>query len=304
MRKNMLRFLAILLICILVQPSTACAEELVTMPGNCTLKLEYSREGTAFEGLEIAIYRVAAMYEDGSYALTGAFSGYPVKIHDIRSQLQWREAANTLAAYAQADGIAPAAMADTDESGNVTFSNLETGLYLVREVIGRNAEGICQFENFIVFLPTPQTDGTALFDVSAKPKSTVIPEEPAAYQVVKLWKDTGNQNQRPTAITVDILKNGQVAETVILSAENNWSYAWSAPAGDTWTVVERDVPEGYTVTITENQTLFTITNTGVTPDPEWPQTGDTFHLRLCILLMSLSGIGLVALGIWRRRQFA
>lgn len=302
MRKNSFRCLVILLLCALLQPMAVRAAE--PMPGSCTLKLEYSREGEPFSGLEIAIYRVADLYEDGSYALTDPFSGYPVKIHDIQSQLEWREAANTLAAYAQADGLTPTAIAHTDESGYVTFSELKTGLYLVREVTGRNGEGICCFESFIIFLPRPQTDGTAVFDVTAKPKSTVIPEEPAQYQVVKLWKDAGSQNQRPTSITVDIMKNGQLVETVVLSAENNWSYGWSAPAGDSWAVVERNVPEGYTVTITVNQTCFTITNTCTTPDPDWPQTGDTFHLRLCILLMSLSGIGLMALGIWRRRHLA
>ena len=302
MRKSMLRFLAMLLILALLPPLGARADELANMEGECTLTLEYSREGEPFDGLEIAIYRVAEMYRDGSYALTGPFAEYAVKIHDIQSQLEWREAANTLAAYAMADFIEPTALLLTNEDGLVHFTGLETGLYLIREVTGRNQEGLCLFENFIVFLPTPQDDGAPQFDVVAKPKNAVVSEEPEQYQVVKLWKDTGHQDQRPNAVTIDILRNGEVVETVVLSAENNWTYAWDAPAGDVWTVVERNVPQGYTVTITENQTSFTVTNTTEPDEDDPPQTGDTANLRLYILLMALSGTGLMALGIWRRRQ--
>lgn len=309
MRKPLLRGLVMLVLaCVLFQPFTASADELALMPGSCSLVLEYSRDGQGFTGLEISIYRVAEIYEDGSYALTAPFDVYPVKIHDIQSQMEWREAADTLAAYIEADQLEPTSTALTDEQGRAYFSELETGLYLVREVSGRNEEGICVFENFLLFLPTPNADGTASFDVQAKPKSTVIPEpepEEITYQVLKLWKDEGSQNQRPASITVDILKNGEVQETVVLDTANNWSYTWTVPKGDdVWTVVERDVPEGYTVVITSNQTIFTITNTGEPPEPTTPETGDTFPLQLCILAMCASGIMLIVLGIWRKRKLA
>lgn len=268
----------------------------------CSLTLHYSREGTAFSGLEIVLYRVAAFSDDGSYALTGAFSGYSVKIHDITTQKEWQEAAQTLRSYVFGDQISSTATAVTGEDGTVKFENLQTGLYLVVSQDAQTEEGLLRFREFLIFLPTPGQDGTFQYDLEAKPKhGDVIPQ--TAYSVIKLWKDSANPDARPQGITVDILKDGIRYETVVLNTENNWSYSWTTTDLDSvWSVVERDVPGDYTVVITNGDNVFTITNS-LPPTPGTPpQTGDTIQIMPYALAMLLSGALILMLVFWRRRN--
>ena len=104
---------------------------------------------------------------------------------------------------------------------------------------------------------------------------------------------------------MDIFRDGELYETVILSEENNWSYHWTAPAdGARWMVVERNIPEGYTATVEEWGAAFTITNTAPKDPPGTPQTGDSANIMLAVVLLHLSGAGLIALGLYRKRYEA
>ena len=120
--------------------------------------------------------------------------------------------------------------------------------------------------------------------------------------VLKLWRGDEDRNDRPKSIEVEIFCNGNSYKTVILSEENHWAYSWSAKDdGSRWTVVERNVPQGYTMTVEERGSSFVLTNTW-TPtypdDPDKPpQTGDTSNILLYIMLMIGSGSALIILGI-------
>lgn len=95
--------------------------------------------------------------------------------------------------------------------------------------------------------------------------------------VKKVWELNGKA-EMPESVTVNLLKNGKVDQTVVLSADNSWSHTWNLLDDSyTWTVSEADVPEGFTSVITKDGLTFTITNTYVeeeTPD-EGNGGGDT-----------------------------
>ena len=121
--------------------------------------------------------------------------------------------------------------------------------------------------------------------------------------MLKLWKDEGHENSRPESIEVEIFRNGESYEIVTLSQENNWTYRWTAPAdGAQWMVVERNIPEGYTVTVESRSTTFILTNSiPKDPTPDTPQTGDSTNILSAVVLLNLSGMGLILLGIFRKR---
>ena len=82
--------------------------------------------------------------------------------------------------------------------------------------------------------------------------------------VNKVWNDANNQDGlRPTSIKVNLLANGQVVKTVELTADGNWTAAWTdlpvyqAGKKITYTVEEANVPAGYKATVNGD----TITNT-------------------------------------------
>lgn len=240
----------------------------------CSLTLYYTRNGVSFPELEIEIYRVAAFDPSGDYRLLAPFSAYPVRIHAVTSQQEWRDAAQTMRSYIVADGLTADRTKKTDNTGIVKFTDLTPGVYLVRGVTAHSNAVSYAFQDFFIFVPTPK-DGNYNYDVEAKPKSAELTPS-AQYSVLKLWKDSEDPARRPDSVTVDILKDGVVQESVVLNSANHWSYNWQVQdTGAVWSVVERDVSAAYSVSITNNAAAFVITNTLVPEDPDTPDDPDT-----------------------------
>ena len=83
--------------------------------------------------------------------------------------------------------------------------------------------------------------------------------------MVKVWSDGGNAANRPQSITVQLLQDGQLYDTATLTAADNWRCHWSDLSADfVWQVVERDVPEGYTVRCALEGSTFVMTNSAST----------------------------------------
>lgn len=245
MRKRILSWLWVLILCVCtVCPLQADAVEAVDPQKSASLTLHYQKDGYAFSDLNIRIYRVAQVFPDGTFQLLPPFSDYPVNIHGITTQQQWDQIAETFRSRIAADGVAPSGQAQTDADGTARFEPLETGLYFVDSVRAENGEASYVFNRFLVYLPTPQPDGTHNYTVEAVPKCAhYLPK--TRYTVNKLWQDAGYAASRPKEVTVDIYKDGALQDTVILSSQNSWSYSWPVAADDVgiWTVAERNVPE-------------------------------------------------------------
>ena len=268
-----------------------------------SLTLQYVHDGQGQEGLGITSYRIAELLPDGTYALTGAFTEYPVNITGVTSQAEWREIASTLAAYAAADGIRPTCTGITDEMGTIVFEDILPGMYLTLSV----KSDTVRFETFLTAVPRPMDNGEYLYDVTAVPKYEPIPTEPEPgrieYKVVKLWKDTGYTENRPESITVDILKDGVFIESQELSESCSWSYRWTVPDdGAVWQVVEREVPEGYTVTVSDNGNTFLLTNITIYSEQTSPQTGTGPVVWQYSLSMCVAGGVLLLLAVQRKER--
>lgn len=306
MKNQITRFIGLALLFIaLLCPLFVYAATPLEPTADASLTLHYQKEGQTFSDLPISIYRVAEAFPDGTFELIEPYASYPVDIHNITQQEQWTHTAVTLCSYIVANQIDPDSVEKTDEKGSAVFRSLETGLYLVREVIAENNSGTYIFNQFMVYLPTPQSDGSFQYDVEAKPKClSYVPKN--QYTVTKLWQDSDNREDRPEQVTVDIYKDGVLQDTQILNASNNWSYIWYVTENDqsVWTVSERSVADNYTVTIQQNGGSFSIINTHKPTDdtPDIPQTGDTSDLMLYLMLMCISGILLIIIGIFGRRK--
>ena len=330
MVKRIFSFLCALTICFgIIQTRCAAAEVDQTRP--CSLTLSYTRGTESFAGLTIDIYRVAELNASGESRLLEPFSGYPIKIHGITSQREWQETAQTIKSYVVANQVSPYQTQVTDAEGYATFEGLETGLYMVKGAMAQNESGVFVFHDFMVYLPTP-ANGIYNYDVEAKPKYTEY-TQPAQYTVIKLWKDSVAPAQRPESICVEILKDGVVQERITLSSANNWTYSWEATDSDSvWSVIEQDVPDGYQVSITNTGNSFIITNTmsasqpggpgtpnppdrpgessppspepspSHAPIPSVPKTGDTTPLLWYVILLCISGFGLMLLGALNLRD--
>ena len=192
---------------------------------------------SAVRGVEFRVYHVGEITEDWEFVLTGEFRDIPAEMNDLDTE-EMTALAETLAAYADADGITADYSGITDENGEITFDNLPKGLYLVTGE-SKISDEVCYTPvPFLITVPSQDAEGSWIYETSAdvKYETSVPSEEEIEYCVLKYWSGDGDGQVRPAQITVDIMKNGELYETQILSEANNWTYWWAAADdGSSWT---------------------------------------------------------------------
>lgn len=93
--------------------------------------------------------------------------------------------------------------------------------------------------------------------------------------VLKQWEDDSEED-RPSSVTVRLLKDGRQYDEVTLTASGRWKHTWNnLDKNAEWTLVEVDVPDEYTVLVERDGNTFVVTNTGtidipIDPIPEGP----------------------------------
>lgn len=284
-----------------------CAAGYLQPNREASLSLLYQIRGSGVAGLKVHLYRVAEISETADFTLSGDFAGYPVELGDLQTSSAWEAAAETLAAYAAADGHTALRDASSGAQGEVTFGELQTGLYLVVTDLWRQGRKRIAFDPFLISLPSLNEEDAWVYDVQAFPKGesyqTSGPggDDKITYQVVKHWEDADQDAHRPKNVTVEIRKDGEWYSTQTLSSENSWAYTWRArDDGSTWWVVERDVPDAYQVQVSRDGTMLTVTNRytgpgspGQEPGDKLPQTG---QLWWPVPLMAAAGLVLFGAG--------
>lgn len=307
MMKKILSVISVLLLLLSATlfQATVCAANPIDLNRSCSLSIEYGYDGKFFEGLTVCTYKIADVYENGTYELTEPFKSLSVNIYGITTQAEWKVVASTLASYIAADSIAPTYKMTTDENGCVAFKNISAGMYLTLEVQTVSDETVITFENFITAVPSPKDEEEHLYDVYARPKySSYTPtKKELEHKIVKQWKDEGNIHNRPQSVEVDILRNGELYSTQILSSENNWSYSWNyEDDGSKWQAVERNISDDYHVTVESDKTTITITNSCFKAPENPPQTNDINTTHPYVILMSFSGILLMIMALFLKRS--
>lgn len=236
----------------------------------------YMHEEEPVTGVEFRIYK-AAEWDGQRYVLSPPFDGYGITVSDEPDGEEWGALAETLASYAARDGIVPLDSDVTDEDGRVVFDSLERGLYLIVGDRLETEEYTLTPQAMLVGVPHTNMLGEEEFDVAAEPKYEYVLPERVDRRAIKIWKDDGEGEDRPKSVTVQLLRDGEVYDEVTLSAENNWEYTWHGlNAKYDWRVVEKEVPDGYTVSVDLDGITFTVTNKGKNPPPPpstLPQTG-------------------------------
>lgn len=228
-------------------------------------------------GTDFHIYKVASVGPDLYFTRTERFKKYDVSLNQT-SEEGWKNTASALSGYAARDNLTPDVSGTVGSDGSLVFSNLTPGLYLVIGETGINKEGYTyKPQPFLICLPnkTPANEAWQ-YDVTAKPKCDITPPvtpgtDYVTRKVMKVWND-GNQTERPASVTVQLLRNGQVWAEVTLSAQNDWRYTWdNLDSSYQWQIVEKNVPDGYSVGTAQEGNIFIITNTKNVPEnPEKP----------------------------------
>ena len=338
MIKRVMCILLALTLAVILPVSVLAAEEIQT-DKPISMTIHYLDQGTPLVGAEFRIYLIADMDANGQLTAAAPFDQYAVDLEG-NTEDDWLALGATLKGYILRDRIPATDQGVTDDRGQLEFPNqveaLEQGLYLVMGM--RHVQGKYEYETepFMVILPTwdESTDDWA-YDVAVKPKfirsdaEGDTDDETVKRNVLKIWECSCGEPCYPDEIEVQLLRDGEVYDTVILSEENNWQFSWDELDADyDWQVVE-NVPEGYTVIITRTGITFLVVNT-CTPDspppsepsepsgpsepsepsepsgptepsepPDLPQTG---QLWWPVPVLFCAGLVLILFGLIRRRE--
>lgn len=111
---------------------------------------------------------------------------------------------------------------------------------------------------------------------------------PLDITVRKVWSND-DKATRPDCVTITLYDGDKVYDSVVLNAENNWTYSWDDPdAYGNWQVVETNIPKGYVPSYSVSGDTVTVTNTG-----RLIQTG---QLNWPVWVLGGAGLALVSLG--------
>lgn len=280
-RVAIVRFLFCFVFCLILccgsAVSAADGAELISTDRDCTLNLSYSDGVSGFSDVQVDLYKIADVSADCQFTLIPSFEASGLKLNEIRTDGEWNVIRSTLEAHILVGRIEADFTAKSDQNGDVSFQALTPGLYLVKDVhVMRNGNSY-YFDSALISVPGKDADGHWVYEVTAVPKYNVVPpfepddwepEKETKYKILKLWKGDAEQGDRPERIEAEIFRNGKSFGTVTLSEKNNWSYSWTGKAdGVSWTVAERNIPEGYTMIVEERGTTFILTNTRIPDEP-------------------------------------
>ena len=236
-----------------------------TQTGSVTLDFKISNE--EISGATFYIYKVADVSESGQPSLISPYRTYPIDI-DMSSPEAISKTATTLEAYATYTSTPYITSGITDNNGSVTFDNLSTGVYLV------SGEPVLYNDSYFKAVSTlatiSQSDGdTSGNNVTVTCNSENVgdyyspdSDDKTSISVYVVWNDAGYEDSRANSATIQLLQNNSVYDSVVLDETNDWSHEWSdLDKSTTWRVVETSNPGGYNLSIEQEGTSFTVTNT-------------------------------------------
>ena len=194
--------------------------------------------------------KVSKTIKKGDYTVDAiAFENIYKGVIDISGSKTWNDADNQ-------DGIRPA---------SITVKLFANGTEAASQVVTPDEAGNWNY----VFKNLPQYDAkgkitytvtesaVAGYETSVSGYNITNTHKPATLDITgtKTWNDSNNQDgKRPKSITVNLLANGRITDTKIVTADDNWTYSFTnlpkyANGQEIiYTVSELTVP-GYTTTI-------------------------------------------------------
>lgn len=253
----------IMMFTICVLPLSAAATSLSTERGSITLNITDSETEKPLANVSFRLYFVARAEKYGNNVKYELISPYDKANFDI-SDLQDASIPVHLAYFAESNSL-PYTEKSTDDNGKLVFGNLDVGLYLIVPSQRDNHTTT----PFLISIPEYDSqNGKWEYHIDASPKFIGGDSEgdgdDTYISVVKKW-DTDKSH--PGSVTVVLLRDFQEYEKVQLNESNNWHFRWdNLPKNHTWSVVETEVPKGYTVYYDTSSNTVTIINKSDKPE--------------------------------------
>lgn len=266
----------------------------ITRENNLTIEYEYDE--TPIPGARFDVYHVADLSEELVLTLTEPFAETGLDLNGMDAR-QLQEAAEDMAKFVENSEVPVVDHVVTNQKGLAMAHDLKAGAYLVVGYPTTMDDRIHYSSPQLVILPM-QDGATGAWNyavtIELKSISHHVDEKLLDLTVIKKWADEGYEESRPVSVTVHLLWNDEIYDTVVLSEANNWTHTWYEllPIGS-WRVQE-EVPAGYVVEISNDGTTFTLLNS----KKDIPQTG---QLWWPVPVLMAGGLALILVGVLTKR---
>lgn len=260
----------------------------VNVNKKCSLTLN-----ECISGLNVHLYRVASVSDDGSYHYTDAFNeaetNTNIQLDQLKTSEELKNAAITLKGYAASQK----ALTKQATSSKVAYTGLKTGLYLITTDNLELNGTTYTYLPYLISLP----QGTS-YDVSID-FTKYSKNSSHEYKIVKHWIDNGSKH--PDKIYVELYNGSIYIKTIVLDAAHNYAYSWKSEQAMNYSIKEKSV-KGYKGIVSsvcnDSKTEYIITNTSTdTPKKNsHVKTGDTTRINHWVTLLTVSGLFLIVLG--------
>lgn len=284
MKRNLSKIFIIIISLFLVLPEVKAEENTnivdFTRKGSISITLEDLEENLPIKEAEISLYHIANATEENhnlKFIYTEELKECEIPLTNLEDDTLASSLSNCI------KDETTSIKGKSNEDGIAKFNDLDLGLYLVTQT--NKVEGYSSFDSFLIMIPQIENNNW-IYDLKASPKTEIY--KVMNVIVSKVWNT--NDNNIPTSIKVELYKEKELIDTISLNKENDWTHTWERiEKSDNYSVLEIDIPAGYTATYRKIYNKFIITNTKTLV-----QTG----LKLWIIeLLLISGFILIIGGI-------
>ena len=259
MKKNLSKiFLMVIVSIFFVFPKVNASENTnivdFTKKGSITITLEDLEDNLPINNAEISLYKIADATNESNhlkFTYTKELSNCKVSLNNLEDK------SLTTSLYKCIKEDTPSLKEISNDQGIVNFTNLDLGLYLVKQT--NKVEGYSKIDSFLVAIPKEENN-IWIYDIEATPKTDII--RIMDLTVEKVWNSSNKLEIHPKSITVELYKGTELIDTITLNEENNWTHTWKEiEKSDEYKVKEINIPDGYTDTYRQEENKFIITNT-------------------------------------------
>ena len=288
MKKRLINYIAILLVFLLLGITNVNANSNIidiSKKGSLNISLS-TNDSKDIKGAEITIYKVGDVVVENSNLI---FKNVP-EINSCKIDFTKVENITTSMVECVQNTSVEKETDMTDSEGKVSFTNLDLGLYLVVQT--NEVKGYSKIDSYLTMIPE-EIDNKWIYDITSTPKTEIY--QTIDVKAIKVWNKQNENSKLPKFVTIQLLKEDEVLDTVELNKENNWTYTWlDIEKSEKYTVKEINIPDGYTATYKNEGYTFTITNTD-----KLPLTG---QLKWPVIVLFSTGVLFITLGIYESKR--
>lgn len=174
----------------------------------------------------------------------------------------------------------------SDNNGKVSFSNLDLGLYLIRQTNKLNK--YTSIDSYLVTLPTIENNDW-IYDIYSIPKTEI--QKKMDITIIIEWKT--EKDIKDKRVTAELFNDNQKVNDYLITKDDNWTVIDNVLLSDKYSVKGESI-EGFNISYVIQGNVFKIIYSD-----DLPQTGENVYITY---ILAFTGLVFILLGVTFKRN--